>query len=458
MTRKKATEIIKKIRSVEFDKAVDILLNLANKGMDTDPTDPSPLTPSGAVPVYKKPNKKKRRKKPGRKKGHPGTSRKVPEHIDEYKEHSLQTCPHCNTPVNDPVESRKRYVEEIPPVKPIVTEHTIHRYWCPCCQKMVEPPFAEAMPNDQIGLNVYLYTAWLHYTIGVSVGNLVKILNHLFHFKLSPGSLTKGWQRLAEKLKPEYESIAEKAQTSAVLHADETGWRINGVTHWLWCFTNKDLCYYVIDRSRGSPIVLKFLGQFFRGILVCDFWGAYNKILALAKQRCLYHLFTELLKVDKKNNSAQWKGFRRTLSRLLKRGVRLSEAKANITPEQFQRRRKSILKQFDRLIYAAYEDDDCKRLCKRLKRHRNEIFTFLDYDGVSPYNNHAEQQMRKPVIARRISQQNRSDKGAETQAVLMSIFRTAELQGLNPLKHAEKLVKNILMNKSIETESITKAA
>ena len=37
-----------------------------------------------------------------------------------------------------------------------------------------------------------------------------------------------------------------------MLHADETGWRVDGKTHWLWCFTTTDLTYYMIDRSRGS--------------------------------------------------------------------------------------------------------------------------------------------------------------------------------------------------------------
>ena len=441
---------------MDLEEATEFILELARQGIIYDPDDdPSPTAPSGSIPVYKKPNKKKRKKKPGRKKGHPGKSRKIPDHIDEYKEHSLSKCPHCDSPVNDPVENRKRYVEEIPPVKPVVTEHTIHRYWCHCCKKIVEPPFAEAMPNDNIGLNVYLFTAWLHYSIGISGGNLVKMLDQMFQFKLTPGALAKGWQRLADKLKQEYDNIGEKAQNSTVLHADETGWRLNGVTHWLWCFSNKVLCYYVIDKSRGSPVILKFLGKFFQGILISDFYGAYNKIVTLAKQKCFFHLFTELVKVDKRNDSVQWAGFRKTLSRILKRAVKLGDNKDEITTEQFQRRRKSILKGFDSLIYAAYDDKDCQRLCKRLKRHRQEIFTFLDYDGVSPYNNHAEQQMRKPVIARRIIQQNRSDKGAETQAILMSIFRTAELQGLNPIKHAEMLVKNKLLQK---TENIIKAA
>ena len=79
------------------------------------------------------------------------------------------------------------------------------------------------------------------------------------------------------------------------------------------------------------------------------------------------------------------------------------------------------------------KDKDTKKLIKLLKRHKNELFTFLDFDDVSPYNNHAEQQLLKPVITRKISQQNRSKQGAKTQAILMSLFISTELQGLNPV-------------------------
>ena len=84
--------------------------------------------------------------------------------------------------------------------------------------------------------------------------------------------------------------------------------------------------------------------------------------------------------------------------------------------------------------YKPLGDNDIKRLVKRLKRHKGEVFTFLEYENVSPYNNHAEQQMRKPVLTRKVSQQNRSEQGAKSQAILMSLFRTAELQGQNPIE------------------------
>jgi len=86
-----------------------------------------------------------------------------------------------------------------------------------------------------------------------------------------------------------------------VLHGDETGWRVNGKTHWLWCFAAKNLALYVISPSRGSPVIKKVLGEVFSGVLVCDFFGAYNSIIAWAKQRCITHLLGELKKTSERN-------------------------------------------------------------------------------------------------------------------------------------------------------------
>ncbi|HQL54655.1 MAG TPA: transposase, partial [Phycisphaerae bacterium] len=49
-------------------------------------------------------------------------------------------------------------------------------------------------------------------------------------------------------------------------------------------------------------------------------------------------------------------------------------------------------------------------------------------------NNHAERMIRPAVILRKNSQSNRSDRGAGTQAVLMSIYRTLRLRGQDPLR------------------------
>ena len=93
------------------------------------------------------------------------------------------------------------------------------------------------------------------------------------------------------------------------------------------------------------------------------------------------------------------------------------------------------MERLDELIAAAFQDADAKRLIKRLRRHRNEMRTFLDHEGVSPYNNHAEQQMRTAVHTRKVSQQNRSRQGAKAHAIFLSLFRSAQLQRINPVEH-----------------------
>ena len=108
------------------------------------------------------------------------------------------------------------------------------------------------------------------------------------------------------------------------MHIDETGWRQSGGPRWLWCFTNKTLCYYIIVKTRGSKEALKILGEAFQGIIVSDFWKAYNLVKALAKQKRFFHLFSEFKKVSARNYSEEWKLFQKTLTRLPDNHVRTS--------------------------------------------------------------------------------------------------------------------------------------
>ena len=71
--------------------------------------------------------------------------------------------------------------------------------------------------------------------------------------EISTGGLLAMWFRLQQILYPWYEQLQHEALNKAVLHADETGWRVDGQTHWLWCFADPDLSFFLIHRSSGSP-------------------------------------------------------------------------------------------------------------------------------------------------------------------------------------------------------------
>jgi transposase len=411
----------------------------------------SPTTPSGMTPPYLKEAKKKRKKKPGSKKGHQGHRRPPPEQIDQRTEHLLETCPDCGGAVGQSIRCHSRVIEDTPPTEPGVTEHVIHGHWCARCKKIVTPKVTDALPGATLGLHLVVLSAWLHYGVGVSVGNLIKLAANLWGLSLSCGGLTQAWKNLAGLLEGEYEAIGEKIRTSAVLHADETGWRVNGVTFWLWAFATARYCYYLIDRGRGSSVVQKVLGVLFPGILITDFWGAYNRIDAMAKQRCYFHLFTELVKVDKRNDSVPWRAFRKKLSRFMKDAVRLMQRREVLDPAVYERRKRRLYQRLDDIIAQPSDDADAVRLIKRLKRHRHEMLTFLDYENVSPYNNYGEQQMRPAVLTRKVSQQNRSMDGAKAHAILMSLFRSAELQGCNPVQYVLDLARHSIPGKPADT-------
>lgn len=401
-----------------------------------------PSTPSGMKAAFTKANRSSKPKKKNHKSR--GGHRQPPNKIDQTKEHSLTCCPDCSNPLPPPSEARERFTEELPVVEPCVIKHVIHRYWCRVCKKIVEAPVTDALPKSTIGLRTVVYSAWLHYLLGVSFDKIIELLNASAHFKISTGGLFGSWHHLARVLTPLYEQIGHDAKWSAVLHADETSWRVNGRTHWLWCFTNKNLAYYVIDRCRGSPVALKVLGKYFAGVLITDFLGAYGLIRSLAKQKCLVHLLREIIRVNLFDSSPRWKAFRNQLKRLVLDGLRLGRQRAEIDPVCFARRKALLRERLAELYSRSYSNKNAERLRKRLERHRNEIFTFLDYPGVTADNNHAERQIRPAVVSRKTSYGNRSKQGADVQAMLLSILRTLELRGYNPVNTLLFLVQEHL--------------
>ncbi len=421
------------------------LLAEAQANGSAPPHPMSPSTPSGMRPVYTKPPGSRRQKRPGCKKGHPGARRSRPDRIDQRREHRLECCPHCQGPLHRCHQTRTRYTEDIPEnIQPVVTEHIIHRDWCPRCKKHVEPVVTEALPGSTLGHRVLVLSAWLHYALGNTLSQIVEVFGHHLQLELTPGGLVQMWHRLAEILGGWYEQIRDEALRAGVLHGDETGWRVNGKTRWLWCFSTVDLTFYMIDRCRGSPALLRFFQQAFGGTLVSDFWGAYNAVACSKRQKCLVHLLRDLEHVETYRPVNQdWPAFAKKLRRLIGDAIRLWKREA-VPPAEYASRRARLDRRLQELIETRWTHPDARRLIKRLRRHHNELFTFLDEPGVPFDNNHAERAIRPAVIIRKNSQSNRSDRGAETQAILMSVYRTLKQRGYPPIRTIVDAIRSYL--------------
>jgi transposase len=92
----------------------------------------------------------------------------------------------------------------------------------------------------------------------------------------------------------------------------------------------------MIDRSRGSPALQPLLTEEFEGVLITDFWSAYESVCAEDRQYCLVHLLRELEKVELKNDSTEWQAFAKKLRRLVRDEIRLRK-QDDFTPDRYRR-------------------------------------------------------------------------------------------------------------------------
>lgn len=409
-------------------------------------------TPSGMVPPHEKSTKKTRDKKRGQKDGHPGACRKKPLQITHRIQHPpLEICPDCGgpvTPASSAKVKRTRVIEDIPEnVEPVVTEHEIPRSYCPCCRKLVEPRVEDALPNATLGNRVLALSAHWHYGLGMPSRPIAEILNSYLGTIISLGGLFDMWKRLAKWLQPWYDNLIDEMLASAVLHADETGWRVNGKTQWLWCFTNHDATFYMIHPSRGDPALFEFFRDTFQGILVSDFWACYRHI-ETTHQYCLAHLLRELKKVDGSNPSTAWKEFSKKTQRLFGDALRLYH-REGYDPPEFQSRIDRLHGRLIDLMLIESADKDVKRIAARMKKYWDELLVFLSHPEAPPTNNHAEREIRPAVIMRKMIQGNQSDTGAKTQSILMTIFRTLKRRGHNPVSTVVDALKTAIRTRQL---------
>ena len=124
--------------------------------------------------------------------------------------------------------------------------------------------------------------------------------------------------------------------------------------------------------------------------------------------------------------------------------MRLKRQQTELLAEEYTSRRNRLHTRLDELIATDWKDGQAKRLLKRFRRHRQHLFTFLDDPAVPFDNNHGERAIRPAVIIRKNIYGNRSQRGADTQAVMMSIYRTLKQRGHDPLSAITKAVSEYL--------------
>lgn len=388
------------------------------------PTKPDP-------PPFVKPNTKKRHKKSGRPKGHDGCYREKPSDADEEINLSISCCPDCGVALGSPLAVREHTQEDIVPAKKKVTVYHRYRYWCPHCRKLVESPPAEGeIPNARIGPVAVAWSVMLKQSLGVPFEKTARLLEDLCGLRVSPGALAHAAQRVASRLSAELACIRDAIRGSPAVNVDETGWRVGGRNNWMWAFVTDRLTLYRIAPSRAGRIAAEELGKDFGGVVVADFFSAYNK-LSGEQQKCTVHLLRELRDCAKKNKTSEFAALRKKLKRIIADAVRLA-AREDFDPATCENLVWRLHDRIHALGAGEYKNSDCLRIAKRLRKHGSNLFTFLFHPGiVTPDNNRAERAIRPAVVIRKISGGSRTPNGANASADLMSLSQTCRLNSVS---------------------------
>ena len=129
--------------------------------------------------------------------------------------------------------------------------------------------------------------------------------------------------------------------------------------------------------------------------------------------------------------------------------LRLGRNRGTYDDATYERRWKRLHDRLFSLYSAEYGDADTARIAARLERHRGELFTFLELDGVPADNNFGEREIRPAVQMRKAYGGNRSERGAKTQAAMMSIFRTLEKRAVDPIGYLEQYLRHMIDGDSL---------
>ncbi len=236
-----------------------------------------------------------------------------------------------------------------------------------------------------------------------------------------------------------------------VLNSDETGWR----DRWLWIFVASTFIYFQAAKSRSSKVLVDVLGNVYQGILCVDRWGAYTKYHKGLFQICWAHLKRDFLGILKIGEAAQSEDaivFAQTMEKLRKKimAVWYLFKEGHISRSELIKKTKSARNAIRRCLkqYMHSEEKCVQTLAKKLFKRRDDLFTFIFYEGVEPTNNIAERGIRPAVQWRKICFGNRSDNGATLTSRLLTVTRTCWLQKRNPL---EFLVDTVTAHRSGQT-------
>ena len=440
--QKTRREQLKEAMRSNPDAVVDLILRLekrieeleARLGMNSRNSSKPPSSDGLNKPAPKSLRKKSERTRGGQF-GHEGKTLEQVQHPDQSHELKLERCPNSGIVLDETqiVGTIKRQVFDLPTPKLEVTQYTAYIYQLDNGEQ-VHVDFPQGVNNAvQYG---FRFQAWLVYLSDYQMIPLRRIRSmcaDLFGYSVSEATIVAARERCADNLERFMEITGERLRNAEVLHADETGMRVDNKTVWLHSLSNAEYTLYHIDPKRGYDAIERMgILKDYSGWLVHDFWPAYFKLLC-NHAMCNQHIVRELTYFEEKYSWAA------KMKALL---LQACEEPVTNSFEQWHKKYSEILKEGHGEIDFKPEKSGKQRgraakpkelnLLDRLDKHRSSVLAFLKETEVPFTNNQAEQDVRMAKVKQKVSGCCRSWKGAELFATIRSYISisTKQKQGV----------------------------
>lgn len=396
--------------------------------------------------------------KKGAPKGHYGHTLRFAENPDEIVTHPLTTCTHCSASLEGVTshDYEKRQVFDLPSPRVVVIEHRIEKKCCPHCGFESQARFPkDVIAPTQYGHGFGAWTAYLSVYQLLPLERIAQLFSDLTGYRPSEATLLSHLQRMSDSLEPAEQTIRERLLKSPLVHADETGIRVEGKTQWMHNVSNANWTLLGIHPKRGSE-GMNSLGvlPFYRETVVHDCFTTYFKdIYSFKHALCNAHLLRECQGIAEYDGH-QWPSrMKELLQDCWKLAKTSRQSEVPLTEQVIQ----TIRKRYDEILEDGKNEwvkdtvraktgprgrkikSKAANLGERFLTYKESILRFLWDDQVPFDNNQAERDIRMIKIKAKVSGSFRKEYGATMFARIRSVISTLLKQNrpiLHSLAHA----------------------
>lgn len=357
--------------------------------------------------------------------------------------HALAQCPACGRALAGGSVKWTREVIELPPAPPVtVTAHVyLERYCAHCrCGRVPRADVAgAAVGRSRLGSGLVSLIATLREAGRWPLRTIQWYLETVHGLALSLGALVAALKRVAAAGADTVDGILRQIRGSPVVNADETGWREDGVNGYVWSFSTPEAQYFTRAR-RTKGVLDEVLGDRFDGVLVSDFYAAYDHYPG-AQQRCWAHLLRDADDLAARHPTdhsvTAWVAGLRDLYQRACATARGPDAAA---PRRQAKRAYEAEARAHAQPYVGQPGAPQRVLSQRILDYLAALFEFLLDPAIPATNNAAERALRHLVTCRKISGGTRSADGSATKMTLATLFGTWRAEGRNPYAACRQLL------------------